>query len=419
MAKKGTILKTAFDDYTIQSQLGEGGSGTVYLVTNEDGENFAAKLISREEGNEKVKRFKNEINFGFKVDHPTIVHVRDYGYLEAEGQQYIFSIMSVYPNSLRKLMNEGIGHKEAVDLFLEICDGLRFAHAQGCIHRDIKPENILVDSQGHAVIADFGIAHFRKEDEATLVETKEFSRLANFTYHAPEQNEGKTATKATDIYSLGLVLNEMFTQKVPMGEDYQKIGSVAPEYAFLDRLVQKMTYQDPEKRYQNIDDLLLDFEALQSEAEKKNAIAHLSEPIPESDITDPIYLHPITIQNIETKDGRLIISLSDFVNQAWVNIYGEALNYYTSMPYCYKKFTFSGNKAFYTIRSYGEDLDIRSIGFLVRDFKTAVDSANQQYAALLVRQVQEKKAEELEMRKNEIARLEKENQMNLELKKLL
>lgn len=418
MAKKGTILKTAFDDYTIQDQLGEGGSGTVYRVTNEDGEDFAAKLVSREEGKEKIKRFKNEINFCLKEEHQTIVRVLDYGYLEADSNRYLFYIMPIYANSLRQLMNKGLQHEEAVRLFLEICDGLRFAHSKGCIHRDIKPENILIDHQGHAIIADFGIAHFREEDLATAVETKEYSRLANFKYHAPEQNEGK-ATKATDIYALGLILNEMFTRQIPMGENCQKIASVAPEFAFLDQLVQRMTFQNPEERYQSINDLLLDFEARKTEAASKSAIAQLSEPIANKDITDPLYLHPIEIKGIETKDGVLIITLSEFVNQAWENQYGTALSLYTASPYCYQKFRFSGNQATYPIRQYGQCLQMDSIRGLVNEFTEAVTIANKKYAVAVEREANEEKEEALARRKAEIDRLNEENQLNLELKGLI
>jgi serine/threonine protein kinase len=114
-------------------------------------------------------------------------------------------------------------------------------------HRDLKPENVLCNgASGDLVVADFGVAEFTGELLYTLVETADDKRLANFVYAAPEQKiRGSTIGYGADIFSLGLILNELFTKVVPHGTGHTTIGSVVSNFAFLDPIVSRMLAAEP------------------------------------------------------------------------------------------------------------------------------------------------------------------------------
>ena len=133
-------------------------------------------------------------------------------------------------------------------------DGVEAAPLQGVVHRDLKPENILTDSvTGAIAIADFGVAHFTEDLLVTLVETSPAQRLANFLYAAPEQRApGLDVGTPADIYSIGLLVNELFTGVVPHGTDYKEIAEISREHGYLDPLVEMMLRQAPNDRPQAI-----------------------------------------------------------------------------------------------------------------------------------------------------------------------
>jgi serine/threonine protein kinase len=184
--KKGDLLKTAFNEYTIVDRVGEGGAGIVYKVRDVEGQEFALKTIDPAKSTrEKRKRFKNEISFCQNKRHPHIVSVLDTG-ASPEGNS--FYVMPLYPWTLDKVAAVGLGPDEALTIFGQILGGIEAAHLLNVIHRDLKPENILGDAEKkHFVIADFGIASFEEEDLLTAVETKQADRLANFQYVLPSR----------------------------------------------------------------------------------------------------------------------------------------------------------------------------------------------------------------------------------------
>ena len=184
--KKGHVLKTAFDSYTIVAPLGAGGLGEVYEVRDSDGTSVAAKFLRDTKGmSSRLKRFKNEVNFCRNNTHANILRVIDTGV--ADGGES-FYVMPLYSGTLRHLMVKKIDPREVLPRFANILDGLEAAHLKGVWHRDIKPENILSADNGNTlVLADFGIAHFEEEELFTAVATKNDERLANFQYSAPEQ----------------------------------------------------------------------------------------------------------------------------------------------------------------------------------------------------------------------------------------
>src|SRR5262245_14978086 len=142
--KSNLVFETAIDTYQGQEILGEGGAGTVYKVSNSDGEFFAVKLLDPHKTNtKKLKRFKNELTFCQRNKHKNIVTVLDHGVIEFKEKNPPFYVMPFYPSTLRKLMDDGIPHNKVLDYFAQILDGLDAAHLLGVWHRDLKPENIL------------------------------------------------------------------------------------------------------------------------------------------------------------------------------------------------------------------------------------------------------------------------------------
>ena len=154
--------------------------------------------------------------------------------------------MNYYPETLRILIDKKIENEKILQLFSLILDGIEAAHFQGIYHRDIKPENILYNSLiNELVIADFGIAHFNEDFLLTAIETNHSSKLANLRYSSPEQRvKGGTVNHKSDIYSLGLILHEMFTNDVPQGVGFKKISSNSQNYSYLDSIIEKMIQHD-------------------------------------------------------------------------------------------------------------------------------------------------------------------------------
>jgi eukaryotic-like serine/threonine-protein kinase len=248
--KKGKrTFRTALNIYEDQGLLGEGGSGTVHRVSDDDGNLYALKLL-REEclGGKRQKRFRHELNFCMKASHPNIVEVIDYGLFGSE--ECPFFVMPMFESTLRKAMKQGVAHDRIPQILQQIIQALEFAHGREIFHRDLKPENILCSADlSSVVLADFGIAHFSRNVLLSAIETGNQERLANFAYAAPEQRmPGSNVGAPADIWALGLILNELFTDQLVLGKGHKLIASLAPEYVGLDALVDLMLRQSPEER---------------------------------------------------------------------------------------------------------------------------------------------------------------------------
>ncbi|GAI75838.1 unnamed protein product, partial [marine sediment metagenome] len=208
---KPLVFTTTFATYTATHIIGEGGSGRIFEASDDTGGICAIKWLDLAKATkEKVKRFKNELQFCLRNQHPHILTVVDHGvFIKGEGNSP-FYVMPLYDGSLRDLLKAGISPDKVLNYFAQILDGIEAAHIQGVVHRDLKPENILyATDDDHLVIADFGIAHFEEDELYTAVETKDSARLANFQYAAPEQrSRGIEPDQRADIYALGLILNE-------------------------------------------------------------------------------------------------------------------------------------------------------------------------------------------------------------------
>ncbi len=262
---KGEKLYTTYNIFTICEQWKQGGNSKVYRATDEKGIEVAIKVVHREKSN-KFNRFINEVSFCEKSEHKNIIKIIDRG---AIGEQLVFYVMPFAKESLRDRIRKKISAEDAEEIFINILEGLKYAHSYGAYHRDIKPENILfLDESNRAIIADFGIAHFCQEDMIADVHTKATDRMANFQYAAPEQRAKGMAEKVdgrADVYAVGLILNEMYTGNLVGGNNYKKISEIEPQYKYLDNIFDKLYCQQPEDRLFPVTEILSEIDKQKKE----------------------------------------------------------------------------------------------------------------------------------------------------------
>jgi len=379
--RRGQILETAFETYTIGSRLGSGGAGTVYSATDSDGNAHAIKVLIRDRATRNVlKRFRNEIHFCSKDVPKNIIHVTDQGLTEAREPFYV---MPRYSGSLRKLMQRRIEPVNVLPFFGQMLDGVGAAHLLGVCHRDLKPENVLHDEvSGVLVIADFGIARFKEEDLLTAVETRNDERLANFVYAAPEQRvRNRDVSAVADVYALGLMLNEMFTGEVPQGAGYRHILTVAQDFSYLDGIVEQMIQQDPAARLASIDLIKVQLIARGNDFITRQKLSQLKkEVIPEASIDDPFVTNPIRIERVaDYQGGRLVFELSAPPPPNWIMAFHNLGYYPAEMGSEPSSFAIHGTNASVPIRT--ED----AAQTVVNHAKNYVDRANAAYREMLVR----------------------------------
>jgi len=266
--KELTIGSTFAGRYQVIEELGKGGMGKVYKVLDKEiKEMVALKLLIPEIAvDEKtIERFRNELKFARKIIHKNVC--RMYHLSKEEGTHYI--IMEYVPGEDLKSLIKRIGHLpvgKAVFLAEQVCKGLAEAHRLGVVHRDLKPQNIMIDREGNAHIMDFGIARLLRAKgvtEAGLI-------IGTPDYMSPEQVEGDEADQRSDIYSMGVILYEMVTGKVPfegdtplsvslkhkteIPADPREHNAQIPED--LSRKILKCMEKEKEKRYQGVEEFL-------------------------------------------------------------------------------------------------------------------------------------------------------------------
>ena len=380
--KEPLIFNTTFSTYTEHKLIGEGGSGRVYLAKEDNGTSFAIKLLDPSKATkERLKRFENEYCFCSMTDHPNIIRVMDHGLHIDLGP---FFVMPLYDSSLRKLMTKGISPKSVLSIFEMIMKGVEAAHLLNVVHRDLKPENILVRNNGEElVVADFGIARFTADELYTAVETKAHARLANFQYAAPEQRmRGLSIDKRTDIYSMGLILNEMYTGTIPLGTNFKTIGSITEEYGYLDSLVAAMLSQDPEKRPNSIREIRRELNARQNEYLSQQKISKLKQTvIAEEEIDDPLAEIPPTLIDADWDGSTLTLKLDKEVHNKWLNALFNMGSYSWVPGRGPERFSFSGDIASVSASEH-------EVQAIVNHFKDWLPKATNHYKAMLIQEQQ-------------------------------
>jgi serine/threonine protein kinase len=373
---KDISLTSTFNRYIALAIVGEGGTGVVYRVEDEDGNTFAAKCLRPSAITRvRMKRFKNELSFCENPPHANIVRVLDHGLAQIGPESAPFYVMPLYPNTLRGLMKGDLSQDLPLEIFSKLLDGIEAAHMKGIWHRDIKPENVLLDEHADmVVVADFGIAHFAEEELYTAVETSSHERLANFQYAAPEQRiRGRKVDNRTDIYALGLILNEMYTGELAQGTGFKLIASSYPRLEYLDEVVDRMIRQLPDDRPRTIEEVKAILRQRESEFFSRQKLSDLrNRVIPHSEVDDPLVSDPVRLVGADYGDGNLILTLSQPVNPTWVSCF-KGIGTYTGIlgkgpPY----WSFSGDKASIP----ASERDAQGI---VNSFKSYLDLANRDY----------------------------------------
>ena len=350
-------LRTTFDEYTVGKVIGEGATGYVLEATSGSGERVAFKYLrSASMTTDRRARFKNEVHFCFTQSHANIIRVIDHGIIEPGGLP--FYVMPRYDMTLRQFLTHSrASYRQRLNVLLSVFNGVEAAHLAGVAHRDLKPENVLLsDDLSQVVVADFGIASFMEAEMATAVETRDAERLANFKYAAPEQLERPApGDKRSDIFALGLILNEVFTGKVARGTDYRRIGEVVPEFAYLDPLVEAMTRQDPTKRIGTVGQVKDDISAWSQIAITRQKVDMLTrQVVPETELDDPLVRTPPSVSVKDWKDGQLYLTLSEPVNNTWRQIFAREWRSWPDMVSAPRMASWAGDRTF-SVRVSAQD----------------------------------------------------------------
>lgn len=245
MNDKTKKIESAFRslDYDVKKRFKEGGEGIIYQAEKE--QNLYAIKVIKDLRTARIKRYKQEIESVQELDHPNVIKP-NYGELLIDGEEVQYSIMPFYENDLKKVIPKLLDYEQIFTIIIELGEALKYIHSKDIIHRDLKPENVLIADDGHLVLTDFGIAHFK---DSKL--TKKTDLLNNRVYLAPEQyikGNAQNVTPAADIYSFGLIINECFTKRVAHGDNPRLISDDYPFLFELDNIVKKMLRQDVDER---------------------------------------------------------------------------------------------------------------------------------------------------------------------------
>jgi serine/threonine protein kinase/Tfp pilus assembly protein PilF len=291
---RGSVIA---DRYEVIEELGKGGMGKVFRVEDKKiKEEVALKLIKPEIAADKktIERFSNELKFARKIAHRNVCKMYDLG--EEEGTYYI--TMEYVPGEdlksfIRRSRQLNVG--TAISLAKQVGEGLSEAHRLGVVHRDLKPQNVMIDKEGNARIMDFGVARSMEGKGITgagvMIGTPE--------YMSPEQVEGKETDQRSDIYSLGIILYEMLTGRVPFEGDTafaigvmqksetpknpKEFNSQIPDD--LSRMILRCLEKNKEKRYQSSGEVRSELSSIEQGIPTTERMIPKKEPITSKEIT--------------------------------------------------------------------------------------------------------------------------------------
>jgi serine/threonine-protein kinase len=248
--------------YTVLERIGSGGMADVWLADDSHLQRqVALKILHTRfaQDREFVERFRREAEAAAGLQHPNIVAVFDRG--EFEGNYYI-AMQYLEGRTLKQVIDAGVTPEQAAGLIRQVLEGARFAHRHGVVHRDLKPQNVIVDAESKATVTDFGIA------QAGVSEiTQAGSVLGTPHYLSPEQAQGFEVTAVSDLYSIGVMLYEALTRRVPFEADSavaiamkqvsqapQRPSSINPQVSpALDAVVMRALEKEPGQRFQSAD----------------------------------------------------------------------------------------------------------------------------------------------------------------------
>jgi eukaryotic-like serine/threonine-protein kinase len=249
--------------YQILERVGVGGMGVVFKAYDrETGESVALKVLRSEIADQSslVEGLKNELRLARRITHKSVCRIYDFN---RNGATAFITMEFVQGESLRRVLDRfgALNLRKGLNVASQICDGLYEAHSQGIVHRDLKPENLMIDEFGNVKLMDFGLAHLVAEGSAAAVGTP--------SYMAPEQLQDRPIDQRADIYSLGLVLFEVFTGTAAFTDDTpvamalkhirdaprnpRDIDSMIPER--IAHAILRCLEKDPANRFQSVEEL--------------------------------------------------------------------------------------------------------------------------------------------------------------------
>ena len=284
---------TRLGPYEIVAPLGAGGMGEVWRARDTRlGRDVAVKVLPDTVSNDPraLARFESEAKAVAGLSHPNILALFDVG---KEGSVSFVVMELLEGETLREALAKGpLLLRKALDVALQMVEGLAAAHGKGIVHRDVKPENVFLTKDGHAKLLDFGLARSgpvpagRDETQSPTVDklTSEGAVLGTVAYMSPEQARGETVDFRSDQFSLGIVVYEMLTGKRPFGgasaaetlaaiirDEPELVTKLDPRLpALLGWTVQRCLSKDPEERYSSTRDLVKELQSLRT---------HLSEAV--------------------------------------------------------------------------------------------------------------------------------------------
>jgi serine/threonine protein kinase len=245
-------------NYEIQDKIGQGGMCTVYRGRQVSLDRpVAIKILNEKLTNveDVLARFNRESLIIARLNHPNVIHVIDRGVTD-DGMPY-FVMEYVEGIDLSQAIKQNLlDANRKLDLAIQVCRALSYAHKNGVIHRDVKPGNILIDGEGNVRVLDFGIAKFFDEGSATRQFTRSDLVMGTLAYMSPEQQDGlDRVTQASDLYSLGVILYEMFTGAKPAGR-FRPPSQINPEVSpALEEIILKCLEPEPARRFSSADEI--------------------------------------------------------------------------------------------------------------------------------------------------------------------
>ena len=274
------MIGQTISHYKILSELGRGGMGVVYKAEDTKLERpVALKFLAAHaiEDPENRARFLREAKAAARLDHPNICPIHEID--EADGQTFLAMAYLEGQTLKDKIAERPLKLDEALDIAVQIAQGLKAAHEKEVTHRDIKPANLMLTKEGQVRIMDFGLAQLAEGSKLTKTRTL----LGTPAYMSPEQTQRSPTDRRTDVWSLGVVIYEMVTGRLPFeGEREQAVlYAIANEEAEpitalrvgvpteLDRLVGKAMAKSADERYQHVDEMLVDLQSLRKERESR------------------------------------------------------------------------------------------------------------------------------------------------------
>ncbi len=248
--------------YTVLRRIGSGGMADVWLADDAHLQRQVALKVLHSrfaQDREFVERFRREAEAAAGLQHPNVVAVFDRG--EVDGTYYI-AMQYLEGRTLKQLIDAGLTPEQSVGLIRQVLEGARFAHRHGVVHRDLKPQNVIVDDEGSATVTDFGIARAGVSEI-----TQAGSVMGTPHYLSPEQAQGFDVTAVSDLYSIGVMLYEALTRRVPFEADSavavamkqvsqapQRPSSINPQVSpALDATAMRALEKEPGQRFQSAD----------------------------------------------------------------------------------------------------------------------------------------------------------------------